>query len=138
VEAAARKVRAHDVIAGLSGGYLAEVSERGSSLSAGERQLIALARAELVDPAILLLDEATSKIDLTSESRVVEAMSAVARGRTTVLIAHRLQTARRAHRIIVIDAGLVAEDGTHSDLIARGGRYARMWETYSRETEAEL
>src|SRR6202021_4223101 len=99
VEAAARAVGAHDFIAALPGAYHHEVAERGRSLSAGERQLIALARAELVDPAILLLDEATSNLDLASEAKVSEAMSVVARNRTTLLIAHRLQTARHADRI---------------------------------------
>ena len=100
VEAAARAVGAHELVSGLGGGYLHRVSERGRSLSTGQRQLIALARAELVKPAILLLDEATSNLDLATEARVARAMSVVAEGRTTVLIAHRLQTARtrRPHR----------------------------------------
>jgi ATP-binding cassette subfamily B protein len=127
VERAARAVGAHEFIAGLSGGYLHVVTERGRSLSAGQRQLIALARAELVDPAILLLDEATSNLDLGTESRVSRAMGVVARGRTTLLIAHRLQTARSADRIVVLDGGLVVEEGSHSDLLARDGRYAAMW-----------
>ena len=94
VEAAARAVGAHDFIAALPGGYLHELSERGRSLSAGQRQLIALARAELVDPVVLLLDEATSNLDLATEARVAAAMQQVSHGRTTVVIAHRLQTAR--------------------------------------------
>jgi ATP-binding cassette subfamily B protein len=130
VEWAARAVGAHDFIAALSGGYLHEVSERGRSLSAGQRQLIALARARLVDPALLLLDEATSNLDLGTEARVARAMSAVAAGRTTILIAHRLQTARRADRIVVLDAGRVIEDGSHEELLAAGGRYAAMWRSF--------
>jgi ATP-binding cassette subfamily B protein len=106
------------------------VTERGRSLSSGQRQLIALARARLVDPAILLLDEATSTLDLASEARVVSAMGVVAEGRTSVLIAHRLQTARGADRVIVIDDGRVAEEGTHDELLARGGRYASMWRAF--------
>ena len=90
------------------------------------RQLIALARARLVDPAILLLDEATSQLDLASEARVQRAMDAAASGRTTILVAHRLPTARQADRIVVIDDGLVAEQGTHDELVARGGVYARL------------
>jgi ATP-binding cassette subfamily B protein len=99
VEAAARAVGAHAFISRLPSGYLAPVSERGRSLSSGERQLIALARAQLVDPAVLLLDEATSNLDLATEADVQKAMGTVARGRTTILVAHRLPTARTADRI---------------------------------------
>ncbi|HWG73873.1 MAG TPA: ABC transporter ATP-binding protein [Acidimicrobiales bacterium] len=130
VEAAARAVGAHDFVAALPGGYLHVVNERGRSLSAGQRQLIALARAEVVDPAILLLDEATSNLDLPTESKVARAMGVVASGRTTVLIAHRLQTAARADRVVVMDQGVVVEDGTHDGLLARGGRYASMWAAF--------
>jgi ATP-binding cassette subfamily B protein len=138
VEWAARAVGAHEFIAGLASGYLHEVSERGRSLSAGQRQLIALARARLVDPAILLLDEATSNLDLGTEARVSRAMSAVAAGRTTILIAHRLQTARRADRIVVLDAGRVVEDGTHDQLLALRGRYAAMWRSFDVGEGADL
>ena len=127
VEAAAREVGAHDFIASLPGGYLQWVSERGRSLSSGQRQLIALARAHLVDPAILLLDEATSNLDLQTEAKVQAAMGVAAQGRTTILIAHRLQTARLADRIVVVDDGRVVEDGSHDDLLARDSQYARMW-----------
>jgi ATP-binding cassette subfamily B protein len=130
VEAAARAVGAHDVIAAQPRGYLTAMTERGRSLSAGERQLIALARARLVDPAILLLDEATSNLDLASERRVQAAMARVAAGRTTVLIAHRLPTARTADRIAVVADGRVAEHGTHDELLARGGAYAALWDAF--------
>ncbi len=130
VEGAARAVGAHEFIAALPGGYLQPVTERGRSLSAGQRQLIALARARLVDPAILLLDEATANLDLVNEARVVGAMGAVARGRTTLLIAHRLQTAMTADRIVVVEAGRIAEEGQHAELLARGGRYAEMWRAF--------
>jgi ATP-binding cassette subfamily B protein len=130
VEAAARAVGAHEFVAALPGGYLHQLAERGKSLSAGQRQLLALARAQLVDPAILLLDEATSNLDLMTEARVNAAMAQVARDRTTIIIAHRLQTARGAHRIVVLDAGTIAEVGNHDELLAAGGRYAAMWESF--------
>ncbi|HEY2061729.1 MAG TPA: ABC transporter ATP-binding protein [Amycolatopsis sp.] len=130
VEAAARAVGAHDFVASLSGGYRHEIAERGRSLSAGQRQLLALARAQLVDPAILLLDEATSNLDLAAEARVAAAMQTLAHGRTTIVIAHRLQTARTADRIVVLDRGRVAETGSHDELLAREGRYAGMWQAF--------
>jgi ATP-binding cassette, subfamily B, bacterial len=130
VEAAARAVGAHEFISGLPGGYLHEVAERGKSLSSGQRQLIALARAELVDPAVLLLDEATSNLDLATEAHVTAAMRRISRTRTTIVIAHRLQTARAADRIVVLDHGRVAEVGTHSGLIEAGGKYAAMWRAF--------
>jgi ATP-binding cassette subfamily B protein len=130
VEAAARAVGAHEFVAALPGGYLHRLAERGRSLSAGQRQLLALARAQLVDPAILLLDEATSNLDLVTESRVNAAMAQVSRGRTTIIIAHRLQTAQGADRIVMLDAGRIAEVGAHDELLAAGGRYATMWEAF--------
>jgi ATP-binding cassette subfamily B protein len=130
VEAAARAVGAHEFIARLPGGYRHELSERGRSLSAGQRQLIALARAELVDPVLLLLDEATSNLDLVTEARVAAAMQRVSHGRTTIVIAHRLQTARSADRIVVLHGGKVDDVGSHDELLARGGRYAAMWEAF--------
>jgi ATP-binding cassette subfamily B protein len=130
VEAAARAVGAHEFIARLSGGYHHELTERGRSLSSGQRQLIALARAELVDPVLLLLDEATSNLDLVTEAHVAAAMQEVSHGRTTVVIAHRLQTARAADRIIVLHSGQVVEVGTHDELLAMQGRYAAMWDVF--------
>jgi len=130
VETAARAVGADAFIARLPGGYDHVIGQRGQSLSSGQRQLLALARARLVDPAVLLLDEATSNLDLPSEVRVAKAMQAVSSGRTTVLIAHRLQTAAAADRIVVLHAGRVVEHGSHDALLAAGGAYARMWQAF--------
>ena len=136
VEAAARAVGAHDFVSGLSHGYLTAVAERGRSLSAGQRQLICLARARLVDPAVLILDEATANLDLATETRVQRAMGAVAHGRTTLLIAHRLQTGRSADRILVVGEGQILEDGTHEELLAAGGRYSELWASFAQEQAA--
>lgn len=135
VEAAARAVGAHDMIATLDGGYLHEVAERGRNLSAGQRQLIALARAELVDPDVLLLDEATAALDLATEAQVNQATDRLAGRRTTLVVAHRLTTAARADRVILMAHGRVAEDGTHDELLARGGRYATLWKAFIGEEE---
>jgi ATP-binding cassette subfamily B protein len=127
IEEAARAVGADEFIAGLPDGYDTPILERGRSLSSGQRQLLALARARLVDPAVLLLDEATSNLDLRSEARVAAAMGALSRGRTTVIVAHRLATAARADRILVLAGGRVVEEGSHAALLARNGVYAAMW-----------
>jgi len=131
VEAAARSVSALDMIARLPGGFDHEVSERGRNLSAGQRQLIALARAYLVDPDILLLDEATAALDLASEAAVTRAAERLSAARTTLVVAHRLTTAARADRIVVLDGGRIAETGSHDELLAASGAYASLWEAFT-------
>ncbi|MGC1184124.1 MAG: ABC transporter ATP-binding protein, partial [Candidatus Dormiibacterota bacterium] len=129
VESAARAVGADYFIGELEGGYHHQLLERGRSLSTGQRQLLALARAQLIDPKILVLDEATSNLDLATEARVGSAMTRLASGRTTIIIAHRLQTARKADRIVILADGKVVEDGSHEGLLADAGAYSSMWES---------
>ena len=126
VVAAAKQAAAHGFIAALPQGYDTELGERGVTLSGGERQRIAIARAILKDAPALLLDEATSALDAESEILVQGALETLMKGRTTLVIAHRLATIVNAHRILVIDAGSVVEEGTHASLLAANGLYARL------------
>ncbi len=135
VEAAARGVGAIEMISRLPGGFYHEVAERGRNLSAGQRQLIALARAYLVDPAILLLDEATAALDLAAEAAVNRATEQLAARRTTLVVAHRLSTAARADRIVVMAGGRIVETGTHDELVCAGASYAAMWAAFTGEVE---
>jgi ATP-binding cassette subfamily B protein len=128
MEAAARAANIHDRIAELPEGYDTIVGERGYKLSGGEKQRLAIARVVLKDPRILILDEATSSLDTTSERLVQSALEPLMEGRTTIAIAHRLSTILKADVIFVIDRGTVAERGTHDELLARGGLYARLYE----------
>lgn len=126
IVAAARAAKAHEFILRLTDGYDSLVGERGQALSGGERQRISIARALLTDPAILILDEATSAVDVETEKEIQEALDNLTRGRTTIAIAHRLSTLRKADRLVVLEHGRIVEEGQHQDLIERGGTYARL------------
>ncbi|MFF7678178.1 ABC transporter ATP-binding protein [Actinacidiphila glaucinigra] len=130
IEAAARAIGAHDFIAALPEGYDTDVRKRGGRISAGQRQLVAFARALLADPAVLILDEATSSLDVPGERAVQQAMREVLRGRTAVIIAHRLSTVEIADRVLVMDQGRVVEDGTPAELISGAGRFADLHQAW--------
>jgi ATP-binding cassette subfamily B protein len=127
VEAAARAVGADQIIAGLPDGYDTQVGERGALLAAGERQLVAFARAWIADPALLILDEATSNLDAASEARITDALQRLRSGRTTIIIAHRLTTIAQADQVAVVEDGRIVESGTPAELRARGGRFADLF-----------
>jgi ABC-type multidrug transport system fused ATPase/permease subunit len=131
IRAAATAVSADEFISELPHGYDTEVGERGAQLSAGQRQLIAFARALIADPRILILDEATSNVDLHTEGRIEAAMRRLLAGRTSIVIAHRLSTIRQAGRIVVLEHGQIAEQGTHDELIAAEGRYFELYQDWA-------
>jgi len=137
VHTAAKNVGAHTFIEALELGYDTHVGERGGSLSAGQRQLIAFARALLADPALLVLDEATSSVDVETEQRLADGLRALVAGRTSFVVAHRLTTIRGADRILVIDDGRLVEQGTHDELVDAGGHYGDLFGSWSREASVE-
>jgi subfamily B ATP-binding cassette protein MsbA len=131
IVAAAKIANAHDFIMQTEAGYDTNVGDRGMKLSGGQRQRLSIARAVLRNPEILILDEATSALDTESEKLVQEALTSLLEGRTSVVIAHRLSTIHNADRIIVIDSGRIAEQGTHAELMERNGIYAKLIEMQS-------
>jgi ATP-binding cassette subfamily B protein/subfamily B ATP-binding cassette protein MsbA len=136
IEAAARTANAHRFIERLPQGYDTVVGERGATLSGGQRQRLSIARALLKDAPVLILDEPTSALDAETEAGLLEALKRLAAGRTTLIIAHRLSTIRRADRIVVLRHGVVAEQGTHAELLSRGALYARLHDLQHRPVGA--
>jgi len=130
IEHAAQAIGAHEFILELPNGYHTQVSKRGGRLSAGQRQLVAFARAFLADPAVLILDEATSSLDVPSERLVQRALRTILRERTAIIIAHRLSTVEIADRVLVMEQGRIIEDGSPRELVADHGRYADLHQAW--------
>ena len=128
IEAAAKEIGVHDFITSLPGGYQFNVKERGGMLSSGQRQLIAFLRAYVTKPSILVLDEATSSIDSASEQLIQKATDTITKGRTSIVIAHRLATIKQASNILVMESGRIVEQGTHEALLKKGGYYKNLYE----------
>ncbi len=138
IVAAARAAHAHEFILRLPQGYDSLVGERGQSLSGGERQRISIARALLIDPRILILDEATSSVDSTTEKEIQKALDNLVQGRTTIAIAHRLSTLRRANRLVVMDRGQIVEVGNHDELMAKEGAYYQLYQAQARNVDTDM
>ena len=135
--AAARAAHAHEFILRLPHGYDSLVGERGQGLSGGERQRISIARALLINPRILILDEATSSVDTETEKEIQKALDNLVRGRTTIAIAHRLSTLRKADRLVVMDRGRIVEIGNHEQLMLAQGHYFKLYEAQARNVDSE-
>ena len=138
IREAARVAFAHDFIMELPAGYETTVGERGIFLSGGQRQRLAIARAVLAEASVLVLDEATSALDAESEQLVQRALANLTRGRTTIVIAHRLSTVRRADSIVVLERGRIVETGKHAELLAHGGSYKRLYELQFADEQEEV
>ena len=138
VEEAARLAHIHDFIMALPDGYQSMVGERGLKLSGGEKQRVAIARTVIKDPTILVFDEATSALDTQSERRVQAALESLAKGRTTIIIAHRLSTVENADRIVVMQKGRIVETGVHASLLNAGGVYTSLYRAQSLAGEVEI
>ncbi|MDB5755505.1 MAG: transporter [Massilia sp.] len=138
IVASARAAHAHEFILRLPQGYDSMVGERGQGLSGGERQRISIARALLIDPRILIMDEATSSVDSETEKEIQKALDNLVQGRTTIAIAHRLSTLHRADRLVVLDRGVVVEEGSHDELMAREGAYHRLYEAQARNVDTDM
>jgi len=138
IVAAAKAAKIHDFIVSLPEGYETKVGERGLKLSGGEKQRVGIARTLLKNPPILILDEATSALDTQTERDIQDSLREMGQGRTVITIAHRLSTIADADRIVVLEAGRIAESGTHEELLEAGGRYAAMWARQSAEEEESL
>jgi ATP-binding cassette subfamily B protein len=136
--AAARAAHAHEFILRLPQGYDSMVGERGQGLSGGERQRISIARALLIDPKILILDEATSSVDSETEKEIQRALENLVKGRTTIAIAHRLSTLQKADRLVVLDRGVVVEEGGHDELMEREGAYFRLYQAQARNVDTDM
>jgi ATP-binding cassette, subfamily B, bacterial HlyB/CyaB len=130
---AAKLAGAHDFVLEMPHGYDSELGERGANLSGGQRQRIAIARALVTNPRILIFDEATSALDYESERIVQDNMRSICKGRTVLVVAHRLSTVRNADRIVTVEEGRIVEDGSHAELLAAGGRYAMLHKHQSGE-----
>jgi ATP-binding cassette subfamily B protein len=132
---AAKAAKIHDFISSLPDGYDTSVGERGLKLSGGEKQRVGIARTLLKNPPILLLDEATSALDTETEAEIQSELNAMGEGRTVLTIAHRLSTIAHADQIVVLESGVIAEEGTHDELLKRGGRYASLWHRQAAEKD---